>query len=129
MAEKILIVDDEPEQIDFASTILEENGYIPISATNGVDGMKMVRSEKPALILLDIMMPGQGGVGMYRELKRDETTRDIPVVIVTGVTRGGDFDEHMVTQGDELPGPDGYIEKPMNPDAVVKLIKDLLPGL
>ncbi|MBW2107296.1 MAG: response regulator [Deltaproteobacteria bacterium] len=128
MNKKILIVDDEPEQIDFASTILEENGYIPISATNGMDGMKMVRSEKPALILLDIMMPRQGGVGMYRELKQDEATKDIPVVIVTGVTRGGGFDEHMVTQGDELPAPDGYIEKPMNPDAVVKLIHDLLSG-
>lgn len=126
MKKKILIVDDEPEQLEFASTLLEENGYIPLRATNGVEGMEIVRSEKPHLILLDIMMPEQGGVGMYQALKKDESTRNIPVVIVTGVTRGGDFNEHMVTQGDDIPAPDGYVEKPMNPDVVVKLLDDLL---
>ena len=126
MKKKILIVDDEPEQIEFASTILEENGYIAISASNGVEGMHVVRTESPDLILLDIMMPAKGGIGMYQELKRDEATRNIPVVIVTGVTRGTDFDDQMVRQSHDVPPPDGYIEKPMNPDAVIKLVNDLL---
>jgi CheY-like chemotaxis protein len=84
MKKKILVVDDEIEQIEFASTILEENGYFPISASDGLEGMRLVRKEKPDLILLDIMMPEKGGVGMYRELKSGETTKDIPIVIVTG---------------------------------------------
>ena len=126
MKKKILIVDDEPEQIDFASTILEENGYITISASNGIEGMKLVRTEAPDLILLDIMMPQKGGVGMYQELRNDAATRNIPVVIVTGVTRGRDFDDQMVTQSHDVPSPDGYIEKPMNPEAVIKLVNGLL---
>ena len=123
---KILIVDDEPEQIEFASTLLEENGYIPISATNGVEGMKMVKTEKPDLILLDILMPEKSGIGMYHDLKHDEETKNIPVIIVTGVARGGDFDDLMMRQDKALPPPDGYIEKPMNPDDVLKLVSDLL---
>ena len=126
MKKKILIVDDEPDQIDFATTILEENGYAAISALDGAAGMDLVRQEKPALILLDIMMPKKGGIGMYQELKKDGTTSNIPVVIVTGVTRGSDFDVKMVTQSDDVPVPDGYIEKPMNPEALVKIIDDLL---
>ena len=126
MEKKVLIVDDEPGQIDFAATLLEENGYAPISATNGIEGMKLVKAEKPDLILLDIMMPERGGVGMYQDLKQGEETKDIPVIIVSGVTKGGHFENIMITQGQNLPAPDGYIEKPMNPDAVIKLVKDLL---
>ena len=88
MKKKILIVDDEPEQIAYASTLLEQNGYAAISASNGAEGMNLVRTQMPDLILLDIMMPEKGGISMYQELKKDKTTRDIPVVIVTGVTRG-----------------------------------------
>lgn len=126
MRKKILIVDDEPEQIDFAKTILEEKEYMVISASNGVEGMNLVRTETPDLILLDIMMPEKGGIGMYQELKKDEATRNIPVVIVTGVTRGKDFDDLVVRQSHDVPPPDGYIEKPMNPDAVIKLVSNLL---
>jgi CheY-like chemotaxis protein len=126
MKKKILIVDDEPEQIEFAAMIMQENGYIPISAADGKEGMKKVHTEKPDLILLDILMPEKGGLGMYRDLKQNEKTRNIPVVIVTGVARGGDFQERMIRQDENLPLPDGYVEKPMNPDAVSKLVNDLL---
>jgi len=126
MRKKILIVDDEPEQIDFASTVLEENGYIPISAMNGVEGMEKVMTEKPDLILLDILMPERGGIGMYQELKHAEETKNIPVIIVTGVARGEHFENFMMTQGQDIPAPQGYIEKPMDPDAVLKLVSDLL---
>lgn len=126
MKKKVLIVDDEPEQIEFASTVMEENGYIAISASNGAEGMRKVHTEKPDLILLDILMPEKGGLGMYRDLKQNEETKHIPVVIVTGVARGGDFDDRMIRQDEDLPPPEGYIEKPMNPDAVGKLVNDLL---
>jgi CheY-like chemotaxis protein len=126
LKKKILIVDDEPEQIEFAAMVMQENGYIPISASDGEEGMKKVHTEKPDLILLDILMPEKGGLGMYRDLKQNEETRNIPVVIVTGVARGGDFQDRMIRQDENLPPPDGYIEKPMNPDAVGKLVNDLL---
>ena len=126
MGKKILIVDDEPDQIDFASTLLEQNDYIPMSATNGVEGMERVGTEKPDLILLDILMPEKGGIRMYQELRHGEETKDIPIVIVTGVARSGDSEEYMLTQAGVIPGPEGYIEKPMNPDVVLKLVRELL---
>jgi len=126
MGKKILIVDDEPEQIEFASTLLEENGYIPISAMNGVEGMAKAKTERPDLILLDILMPERGGIGMYQDLKHNEETKTIPVVIVTGVAKDAHFEKAMVTQDPNASAPDGYIEKPMDPDAVLKLVSDLL---
>jgi CheY-like chemotaxis protein len=126
MAKKILIVDDEVEQIDFASAILEASGYTLISAMDGNEGMKKAKAEKPDLILMDIMMPEQGGIGMYQNLKHDEDTKNIPVIIVTGITRGGRFDDLLVRQDRDIPAPDGYIEKPMNPEAVLKMVGDLL---
>jgi len=126
MTKKVLIVDDEPEAIDFASAVLEENGYIPISAEDGIEGMEKVRAERPGLVLLDIMMPGKGGIAMYRDLRKDEETRDIPVIIITGVARGQRFEESMMRKDPDIPLPDGYIEKPMKPDGLLKLVKKLL---
>jgi len=124
--EKILIVDDEVEQIEFASTILEPSGYTVITAMDGREGMKKAREEKPDLILLDVMMPERSGIGMYQELKHDKETKNIPVIIVTGIARGGHFDDRMMRQDKDIPAPDGYIEKPMNPDAVLRMVSDLL---
>lgn len=126
MGKKILIVDDELEQIDFASTVLEESGYTAISAMDGKEGMKKVKAEKPDLILLDILMPEHGGIGMYQALKHYEETKNIPVIIVTGVARGGHFDDLIVRQDKNVPPPDGYVEKPMSADAVLKMVSDLL---
>ncbi len=126
MGKKILIVEDELDQKDFTSTLLEENGYIPVGASNGIEGMKMAKTERPDLILLDILMPERGGIEMYQDLKRDEETKNIPVVIVTGVARDGQLKEIMLTQRKDMPAPDGYVEKPINPEVVLKLVSDLL---
>lgn len=123
---KILIVDDEPEQIDFASTVLEDNGYSPIGASNGKTGMEKALTVKPDAILLDIMMPEKGGISMYQDLKKNENTKDIPVIVVTGVTRGATFDDRMMRQTEDIPPPDGYIEKPMDPVVLIKLIQSVL---
>ena len=126
MEKKVLIVDDEPEQIDFASALLKENGYIPVGASNGIEGMKKAKTEKPDLILLDILMPERGGIGMYQDLKHDEETKNIPVVIVTGLGQGTHFENFMFMLEEHVPAPDGFVEKPMNPDTILKLLRDLL---
>jgi len=126
MAKKILIVDDEPGAIDYASAVLEENGYQAISAEDGLEGMEKARAEKPDLILLDIMMPGKGGIAMYRDLRKDEETKDIPVIIITGVARGQRFEESMMKKAPGIPLPDGYIEKPMKPEGLLEAVKDAL---
>ena len=126
MAKRVLIVDDEPEAIDFATAVLEENGYLAISAEDGVEGMEKVRAEKPDLVLLDIMMPGKGGIAMYRDLRKDEEAKDIPVIIITGVARGQRFEESMMRKDPDIPPPDGYIEKPMKPEGLLRLVEELL---
>ncbi len=126
MGKKILIVDDEIEQIEYASTVLEASGYTSVIAMDGKEGMKKVKAEKPDLILMDIMMPERGGIGMYQDLKHDEETKNIPVIIVTGIARGGRFDDLIVRQGQDTPPPEGYIEKPMNADAMLKMVSNLL---
>ena len=65
-----MIVDDEPDILKSFSIVLEQNGFTPITAEDGVVGMKKTREEKPDLILLDIMMPAKGGIKMYSELRR-----------------------------------------------------------
>ncbi|MGD8227197.1 MAG: response regulator [Desulfobacteraceae bacterium] len=126
MTKKILIVDDEPAAIDYASAVLEENGYIAISAEDGIEGMEKVKAERPDLVLLDIMMPGKGGISMYQDLRKDEETKDIPVIVITGVARGQRFEERMMKKAPGIPLPDGYIEKPMKPEGLLELIGKLL---
>ena len=141
MPKKILIVDDEADQRTFLSTVLEENGYASISAKDGVEGLELLRQEKPDLVLLDLMMPKKSGISMFQELRSDPNLSDIPVIVVTGVSEvtGVDFRNFMFKQPlrdekqfVETTGltkytiPDGYIEKPIDPDELIKTIKDVL---
>jgi len=125
MQKRVLIVDDDLEQIEFASSLLEENGMIPIVAMDGDEGIRKAITERPELILLDILMPQKGGIAMIRELKENPETRDIPVIIITGISRGQDFEEKLLTRGFSLPPPYGYIEKPMKPEILLEMIKNV----
>lgn len=125
MRKKILIVDDEPDEIVFVSTLLEENGYATISAMDGVDGFEKACTERPDLVLLDILMPRRGGIEMYKHLRKNADTAGIPVVIVTGVSKDRYFEGAMFGR-EGLGRPNGYIDKPVNPDAMLKLVDRLL---
>ena len=139
MSKKILIVDDEPDVIIFLSAVLEESGYETIGAKDGVEGLELLRKESPDLVVLDVMLPRKSGMTMFQELRQDEKTSRIPVVIVTGVSEvmGVDFKDFTFRPADDktaiqAPGPgkepipDAYIEKPIDPEELVKVIKDAL---
>lgn len=141
MSKKILIIDDEPDIIIFVSAVLEENGYTSIGASNGVEGLELVRKEKPDLVLLDLMMPKKSGITMFQELRKDPDMTDTPVVIVTGVSEvtGVDFrnfmykqplrDEKQFVESTGLTKytvPNGYVEKPIDPAELIKAIKKAL---
>jgi len=141
MYKKILIVDDEPDTVTFISAVLEENGYASLGAKDGVEGLELLRKEKPDLVLLDLMMPKKSGISMFQELRSDPKLSHIPVVVVTGVSEvtGVDFrnfmykqplrDEKKFVESTGLTKytiPDGYIEKPINPDELIKAIKEAL---
>jgi CheY-like chemotaxis protein len=141
MSKQILIVDDEPDIVTFLSAVLEENGYTSISAKDGAEGLEVLRKEKPALVLLDLMMPKKSGITMFQELRKDPDLSHIPVVVVTGVSEvtGVDFRNFMYKQPlrdeekfAETTGlskytiPDGYVEKPIDPDELIKAVKEAL---
>jgi len=133
MPKKILIVDDDPDIILFLSTVLQDNGYHTMEATNGQEGLEMLKTEHPDLILLDLMMPKKSGISLLSDLKKDPENRHIPVIMVTGVSgeTGHDlasFFKHGST-GDQKSNamiPEGYIEKPVDPEKLLEMVTKLL---
>jgi two-component system, OmpR family, phosphate regulon response regulator PhoB len=123
---QILIVDDELDMRIFISTLLETSGYRPITCPNGRDGVSKARSIKPDLILLDVMMPGDGGVKMYRALKTDPELSAIPVIMITAVGRSS-FTHYLNMLNAGLPHPVAlpadYLEKPVDPNALLAALQ------
>jgi sigma-B regulation protein RsbU (phosphoserine phosphatase) len=107
--QKILIVDDEPFNVDYLEQELEESDCTIISAVNGQEALEIVRSESPDLILLDIMMPVMDGFEVLSRLKADPTTRDIPVIVISA-----NNDLRSVVKGIQL-GAEDYLPKPFEP--------------
>jgi CheY-like chemotaxis protein len=120
---------------------MEENGFTSIGAKDGVEGLDLLRKEKPDLVLLDLMMPKKSGITMFQELRKDPDLSHIPVVVVTGVSEvtGVDFRNFMYKQPmrDEkqfvdstgltrYTVPNGYLEKPIDPVELIKTVKEVL---
>lgn len=118
---RILIVDDSPTEIRKISTILEHHKHEVITADNGADGVAVARSERPDLILMDVVMPGLNGFQATRQLTRTPETADIPVVIVT--TKDQETDRVWGTRQ----GAKGYLVKPVSDTDLIKTIEELLP--
>ena len=132
MPKKILIIDDDPDVILFLETILTDNGYETYQANNGQEGLDILKETRPDLILLDLMMPVKSGLGFFRDIKRTDEFKDIPVIMVTGVAgeTGIDLEQFFKRgvkqrEGMEL-RPDGYIEKPIDPDRLIEMIKEII---
>jgi CheY-like chemotaxis protein len=115
---KILIVDDEPDVASYLAAFLKDNGFVVRTAADGRQGMEQVRAEQPDLITLDINMPEESGVRMYRHLQEDPDLKNIPVIIITGISNS--FKGFIETRRQVSP-PAGYFEKPI--DRVLLLAK------
>ena len=129
MAKKVLVVDDDPDVRLFSVTVLEENGYTPLEAANGEEGLKMIKQEKPELIILDVLMPRQSGIRLYRELKTDRSFKDIPIIILSGIAKKTFLrSQKALTEfgGKEVPEPKVYLEKPVEPDVLAEEINKIL---
>jgi CheY-like chemotaxis protein len=117
--QKILVVDDEPINIDVLGGLLKQD-YRLIVAKNGERALKAAQSGNPDLILLDIMMPDMDGYEVCRRLKADKSTREIPVIFITAMNQAGDE-----TLGFELGAAD-YITKPVSPPILKARVKTQL---
>jgi two-component system phosphate regulon response regulator PhoB len=120
MADKILIVDDEVDLLKMVDFNLRGAGFTTLQASNGRDALRLARAEQPDLILLDLMLPDVQGTEVCRQLKSDNATREIPVIMVTA--RGEEIDRVV---GFEL-GAEDYVTKPFSPRELVLRVRSML---
>jgi DNA-binding response OmpR family regulator len=117
---RILVADDEPNILQSVKLVLEEEGYQVLTATDGEETARLALNETLDLIILDIKMPKISGQKVYRLLKENEKSENIPVIILTAIG-----EEIPQREGWELNGVD-YITKPFNPYAIVERINKIL---
>ena len=123
---KILIIDDEPDVIAYLMTLLQANGYETFFDTNVKNGFELLHSVNPDLICLDIMMPQETGLSFYKRLRMSQEFNQIPVIIISGAIESGNFDFRTYIKDDSISAPEAYMEKPINIDAFIHKVYQLL---
>jgi two-component system, OmpR family, response regulator VicR len=117
----ILCIEDEPEMIDLIRLILSRRGFEIRGANGGAEGLEIIRKEHPDLILLDLMMPEMDGWEVYQQMKADEATKDIPVIVVTAKAQSIDK-----VLGLHIAKVDDYIAKPFSPQELLASVDTVL---
>jgi len=118
---RILVVDDEPDNLELLGIILAHEGFITDTAESGAEALASVKTQRPDLILLDVMMPGMDGFEVVTMLKGDPTTCGIPVIMVTAL------DTRLARKLAEGVGADGFITKPLDRVDLCRRMRSLLP--
>jgi len=113
----ILCIEDEPEMIDLIRLILGRRGFEVVGAAGGKEGLEKVRQELPDMVLLDLMMPDMDGWEVYQQMKADEKTKDIPVIVVTAKAQSIDK-----VLGLHIAKVDDYIAKPFSPQDLLNSV-------
>ena len=120
---RILSIEDDVDLQQVVAYVLKKKGWEVIFAYDGKDGLEKAIELKPDLILLDMMLPGLNGIEVITELKANETTRAIPVVVMTAFPSDAQFIESVAV----AMGAVKYLAKPVHIDVLVKTVEDLLP--
>lgn len=120
MADSVLIVEDEQDVVDLLRYNLNRAGFDVLIATNGVKGLEMARSERPDVVILDLMLPQMTGEKVCKALKDDADTANIPIIMLTAKGQAGDR-----VSGFEM-GADDYVPKPFSPKELILRIQALL---
>ena len=124
---KVLVVDDEPDSVSYATSALREMGLQVISASDGVEGLDKVCSEMPDLVILDIQMPEKDGFSVLVDMKEDPQLRTIPVVMLTAVGERTGIHVSAAQVGEYLgEEPDAYVEKPVDPQVLQQTVRRIL---
>lgn len=114
----ILCIEDEPQMIDLIRLILETEGYVVLGARGGQEGLDLMRTEKPDMILLDLMMPEMDGGDVFHHMKEEVELRDIPVIIVTA--KAAPIDKVLWINVAKV---DDYVTKPFGPRELVESVE------
>ena len=125
---KILIIDDELDMRIFLCNLLGTCGYAPIDAGDRKEGLQKAKEEKPDLIILDVMMPKEGGIQMYRDLKQDRDLKQVPVIMLSTIDRKTFLKYqkfHPIHKGWDVPDPGAYLEKPLEAQELINTVRML----
>jgi len=123
MPKKILAVDDERHIVRLVQVNLERQGYEVVTANDGREALEKVESERPDLVVLDVMMPYMDGFEVLQNLRRNPSTRDIPVIMLTAKAQDAD-----VFRGWQS-GVDCYLTKPFNPMELISFVKRIFKSM
>lgn len=118
---RVVCIEDEPEMIDLVKLILSRRGFQVTGAMGGREGLEVIQSEKPDLVLLDLMMPDMDGWEVYQKVKANEATKHIPVIIVTAKAQSIDK-----VLGLHIAKVDDYITKPFGPQDLIESVEKVL---
>lgn len=127
MAQKILIIDDDPDIIEVATMILETQDYEVITARHGVEGLAKLEEVKPDLIILDLLMPKMDGFTVYKELQSPARAEyhDIPILIFSSVDEAASRQRYELETGGGITFGD-YVEKPLVPAVLLEKVAQML---
>jgi two-component system phosphate regulon response regulator PhoB len=129
MGKRVLVVDDDPDIRLFNLSVVEEYGYTGIEAPNGEVGEQMIRDDPPDLVILDVLMPKESGIRLFRRLKTDPDLKHIPVIMVSGIAeKSFRRSQKVLTEfdGDPVPEPAAYLEKPVEPEELGETVRRFL---
>jgi two-component system alkaline phosphatase synthesis response regulator PhoP len=147
MAKQVLVIDDDQNTVRYLSVVLSEHGYDPLAAYDGSEGLQKVKQAKPDLIVLDVMMPKKSGFVLFKQLKKDQQYRDIPILMLTGVSGIVEEAESGAEAGSETPydslrealkkairemrqeglvRPEMFVDKPVDPDGFIAKVRQLI---
>lgn len=148
MSKRVLVVDDDENTRRFLSVALEANGYDAVTAEDGDDGFQKVQEVKPDLILLDVMMPKKTGFVLFKQLRRKDEFKDIPVIMLTAVAEVLEEDESQAEgetmerpfdslrdslrkaiakmRNEGLVKPEVFMDKPIDPENLIEEVKRLI---
>jgi len=118
--ELILIVEDNPKNLKLVRDTFQVKGYRTIEAGTGEDGVRLARDQQPALVLMDIQLPGISGIEAFRQLRADPTTRAIPVIVVTASVMAQERQKVMAA------GFDGFQGKPISVRELLETVRGIL---
>jgi CheY-like chemotaxis protein len=122
VAKTIVVIDDDPDFVEATRYVLEAGGYVVLSAPDGQQGQELVRSKKPDLVVLDVMMTYDSeGFDLAKKLRDDPVTRAIPVVLLTGIQRAKSLPFGFEPDDDWLP-VERILEKPVKPELLLSTI-------
>ena len=121
----ILVVDDDPDLVESVSMKLESENFRVAKAYDGIEAMDRIQEERPALVILDVMMPRKNGYTLCDELKKSEEYKDIVVVLLTAVADAVTSTNYTHMDGKNTLADD-YIPKPIELDRLMEIVKDQL---